>query len=44
MPFDATGAARAVVLADAGYSQRRIARTLGVPRTTVRWFHLQINA
>lgn len=36
MPLDATGAARAVALADAGYSQRRIARTLGVPRTTVR--------
>lgn len=36
MPLDATGAARAVALAEAGYSQRRIARTLGVPRTTVR--------
>lgn len=36
MPLDATGAARAVTLADAGYSQRRIARTLCVPRTTVR--------
>lgn len=36
MPLDATGAARAVALADAGYSQRRIGRTLGVPRTTVQ--------
>lgn len=36
MPLDATGVARAVALADAGYSQRRIARTLGVPRTTIR--------
>lgn len=36
MPLDATDAARAVALADAGYSQRRIARVLGVPRTTVR--------
>lgn len=36
MPLDATGAARAVVFANAGYSQRRIARMLGVPRITVR--------
>lgn len=36
MPLDAIGAARAVALADAGYSQRRIARMIGVPRTTVR--------
>ncbi|CAH2090862.1 unnamed protein product [Euphydryas editha] len=36
MPPDATGVARAVALADAGYSQRRIARMLGVPRTTVQ--------
>lgn len=36
MPLDATSAARAVALADAGYSQRRIALTMGVPRTTIR--------
>lgn len=36
MPLDATGVARTVALADAGYSQRRIIRTLGVPRKTVR--------
>ena len=36
MPLDAAGVARAVALADEGLSQRRIARMLGVPRTTVR--------
>lgn len=35
MPLDASGVARAVAFADAGYSQRRIARILEVPRTTV---------
>lgn len=34
MPLDAAGVARA--LADEGYNQRRIARTLGVPRIIVR--------
>lgn len=36
MPLDAAGAARAVALADVGYSQRRIGRMLGYPRTTIR--------
>ncbi|CAH2100838.1 unnamed protein product [Euphydryas editha] len=36
MLLDTTGVARAVAIADAGYSQRRIVRMLGVPRTTVR--------
>lgn len=36
MPLEATAVARAVALEDEGYSQRRIARTLGVPRTTIR--------
>lgn len=36
MPWDAAGAARAVALADSGYSQRRIGRMLGYPRTTIR--------
>lgn len=36
VPLDATGAARAVAFADAGYSQRHNARMLGVPRITVR--------
>ncbi|CAG9781999.1 unnamed protein product [Diatraea saccharalis] len=31
MPLDATDVDRAVALADGGYSQRRIARTLGIP-------------
>lgn len=36
MPLDAAGAARAVALADAGFSQRRIGRMLGYPRTTIQ--------
>ena len=36
MPLDAIGVGRTVAHADAGHSQRRIARSLGVSRTTVR--------
>lgn len=36
MPLDAAGAARAVALADAAFSHRRIGRMLGVPRTTIQ--------
>ncbi|XP_044765377.1 uncharacterized protein LOC123321711 [Coccinella septempunctata] len=34
--MDAAGAAKAVALADAGFSQRRIGRLLGYPRTTIQ--------
>lgn len=36
MPLNATEAARAVALSDAGYSQREIAVTLDKPRETIR--------
>lgn len=36
MTLDAAGAARAVALADAGFSQRRIGRMLRYPRTTIQ--------
>lgn len=35
IPLNVVGVARAVAFADEGFSQRRIAWTLGVPRTTV---------